>query len=454
MKLNNTFDLTVAAQSMRQVRVPRTHKTVDAVSYEGTDIGSDLQRHYDQRRDLVYAKLGFARGSVTLSVQDHSETLDKIKDSGRRDISGFDLRDIGLTTRFATDYIGDHQLSYGLEMHRQSADSFETKGSIVSIQGPIGDDATYDSTEAYLQDKWVLSDASDLISGIRISNFKLNANRVENPNTGEVMSVNDSWNSITGSMRNNYYLSDNVSVYGGVSQGFRAPNLSDMTSDIEDSVAEKPTVDLEPEQFLQFEIGFKGRSNKLSYNAAIFNTAINNMIVRSPTGNSIDGTPEVAKSNIGKGYIRGIEFDANYTLSASLSAFGMASWQDGAVDQYSDASDSTTLSREPTDRLMPTNITAGLRWTSSSKKVYAEAWAWSMGDADNLSFRDQKDTTRIPAGGTPGFTIFGISGGMKLSDNADWTLALENLTNEDYRVHGSGVNSPGFNVITTFTLSF
>jgi hemoglobin/transferrin/lactoferrin receptor protein len=454
MKLNNTFDLTVAAQSMRQVRVPRTHKTVDAVSYEGTDIGSDLQRHYDQRRDLVYAKLGFARGSVTLSVQDHSETLDKIKDSGRRDISGFDLRDIGLTTRFATDYIGDHQLSYGLEMHRQSADSFETKGSIVSIQGPIGDDATYDSTEAYLQDKWVLSDASDLISGIRISNFKLNANRVENPNTGEVMSVNDSWNSITGSMRNNYYLSDNVSVYGGVSQGFRAPNLSDMTSDIEDSVAEKPTVDLEPEQFLQFEIGFKGRSNKLSYNAAIFNTAINNMIVRSPTGNSIDGTPEVAKSNIGKGYIRGIEFDANYTLSASLSAFGMASWQDGAVDQYSDASDSTTLSREPTDRLMPTNITAGLRWTSSSKKVYAEAWAWSMGDADSLSFRDQKDTTRIPAGGTPGFTIFGISGGMKLSDNADWTLALENLTNEDYRVHGSGVNSPGFNVITTFTLSF
>jgi len=192
----------------------------------------------------------------------------------------------------------------------------------------------------------------------------------------------------------------------------------------------------------------------LSYNAAIFNTAINNMIVRSPTGNSIDGTPEVAKSNIGKGYIRGIEFDANYTLSASLSAFGMASWQDGAVDQYSDASDSTTLSREPTDRLMPTNITAGLRWTSSSKKVYAEAWAWSMGDADSLSFRDQKDTTRIPAGGTPGFTIFGISGGMKLSDNADWTLALENLTNEDYRVHGSGVNSPGFNVITTFTLSF
>jgi hemoglobin/transferrin/lactoferrin receptor protein len=77
-----------------------------------------------------------------------------------------------------------------------------------------------------------------------------------------------------------------------------------------------------------------------------------------------------------------------------------------------------------------------------------------MGDADSLSFRDQKDTTRIPAGGTPGFTIFGISGGMKLSDNADWTLALENLTNEDYRVHGSGVNSPGFNVITTFTLSF
>jgi hemoglobin/transferrin/lactoferrin receptor protein len=461
MKLNDDFDLTVAAQSMRQIDVPRTHKTVDAVSYQGSDVGSELQRDHDQRRDLVYAKLGFDKGSITLSMQDHIESRDRIRTGDRRDIQGFDLRDIGLSARFETGYMGDHQLSYGTEIHRQSADSYKTSGTVsnpfisTSIQGPIGDDATYDSTEAYIQDKWVLSDNSDLISGIRISNFKLSADRVENPNTGAVMNMDGSWNAITGSIRNNYYLSDDVSVYGGISQGFRAPNLSDLTSDIEDSVAEVPTPDLDAENFLQFEVGIKGRTDKLSYNAALYNTAIENMIVRSPTGNLLpDLTPEVAKSNVGKGYIRGVEFDLNYDLTDALSLFGMASWQDGAVDQYADAEDASTLSREPTDRLMPTSMTAGLRWTSASKDFYAEAWAWSMGDADKLSFRDQADTSRIPAGGTPGFTIFGISGGMQLSDNTNWTLALENLTDEDYRIHGSGVNSPGFNVITTFTLSF
>ncbi|MBC8369616.1 MAG: TonB-dependent receptor [Planctomycetes bacterium] len=461
MKLNDDFDLTVAAQSMRQVDVPRTHKTVDAVSFDGTTIGSELQRDHDQRRDLVYAKLGFDKGSVTLSMQDHVEVRDRIRSGDRRDISGFDLRDLGLTARFETDYIGDHKLSYGAEIHRQSADSFKTSGTVanpyssVSIQGPLGDDATYNSTEVYLQDKWLLSDSIDLIAGVRVSNFELNADRVENPNTGAVMNMNGSWNAVTSSLRNNYYLSDDVSVYGGISQGFRAPNLSDMTSDIEDSVAEVPTPDLDAEKFLQFEVGIKGRTNNLSYNAALYNTAIDNMIVRSPTGNLLTGgTPEVAKSNVGEGYIRGVEFDVNYNLTHGLALFGMASWQDGAVDQYADAEDSSSLSREPTDRLMPTSITTGLRWTSNSDDFYAEAWAWSMGDADKLSFRDQTDTSRIPDGGTPGFTIFGVSGGMKLSDNADWTLALENLTDQDYRIHGSGVNSPGFNVITTFTLSF
>jgi hemoglobin/transferrin/lactoferrin receptor protein len=461
MALNDDFDLTLAVQSMRQMDVPRTHKTLDAVSYEGTTVGSELQREHDQRRDLVYAKLGFSQGVIIFSVQDHIEVRDRIRSGDRRDIQGFDLRDIGLSARFESDFYGDHQFSYGTEIHRQSADSFKTSGTVnnpyssVSIQGPIGDDATYDSTEAYVQDKWFIDDDIDLITGVRVSNFQLNAERVENPNTGGVMNVKGSWNAITASIRNNYYLTEDVSVYGGISQGFRAPNLSDMTSDIEDSVAEVPTPNLDPEKFLQFEIGLKGRSHKLTYNAAIYNTAINNMIVRSPTGNVLpDLTPEVSKSNVGEGYIRGIELDFNYSFNAAISVFGMASWQDGAVDQYADATDASTISREPTDRLMPTNVTTGIRWTSSSKDLYAEAWIWSMGDGDKLSFRDMTDTSRVPAGGTPAFTIYGIRCGMKISDNTDWALALENLSNEDYRVHGSGVNSPGFNVITSFTLSF
>ena len=34
------------------------------------------------------------------------------------------------------------------------------------------------------------------------------------------------------------------------------------------------------------------------------------------------------------------------------------------------------------------------------------------------------------------------------------TAALENLTDEDYRIHGSGTNEPGFNAVLGVTVKF
>ena len=38
-------------------------------------------------------------------------------------------------------------------------------------------------------------------------------------------------------------------------------------------------------------------------------------------------------------------------------------------------------------------------------------------------------------------------GGWNVNENVTFTRGLENLTDEDYRVHGSGVNEPGINAI-------
>ncbi|MFT5125307.1 MAG: hemoglobin/transferrin/lactoferrin receptor protein, partial [Verrucomicrobiales bacterium] len=40
-----------------------------------------------------------------------------------------------------------------------------------------------------------------------------------------------------------------------------------------------------------------------------------------------------------------------------------------------------------------------------------------------------------------------LRGGCRLSDQLNLTLALENIGDENYRVHGSGLNEPGRNAI-------
>ena len=68
-------------------------------------------------------------------------------------------------------------------------------------------------------------------------------------------------------------------------------------------------------------------------------------------------------------------------------------------------------------------------------------------EADELSTRDASDTQRIPPDGTPGYAILTVRSGWKLMDTLLLSASVENLTNEDYRIHGSGQNEPGTNVV-------
>jgi len=457
---------TTAGQTVRQTNVPRTHKTIFAVPYAGTSVGSELQRDQDQRRDLFYSRVSWGRGGgwiekgeVTLSYQRNKEIRDRIRTGARRDLQGFDLNDIGLTARFESEAKGSGIWSWGTEIHRQTANSFRDNfvaGTFTgsAIQGAIGDDSTYDSAALYLQNEMFLHDDVSLIPGLRASWFSLDSNRVDNPSlTGPaVLQLNESWTALTGSLRSVWFLEEETTVYAGLSQGFRAPNLSDLTSLDATSAVETPSPDLQPEKYIQFEIGSKGRSGRWNWQSSVYQTWINDMIVQSPTGALIGGTPEVQKSNAGDGWVHGIEVDLGMEITPQWSAFANASWINGKVDQVQ--LPSGTTSREPLSRLAPLQGTTGIRWQQNQGAWWGEAWMWAVDNQDKLALRDVTDSSRIPAGGTPGFTIFGLSGGVKINENTRWSLSLENLGDKNYRVHGSGLNGPGFNIVSTVELNF
>ena len=57
-------------------------------------------------------------------------------------------------------------------------------------------------------------------------------------------------------------------------------------------------------------------------------------------------------------------------------------------------------------------------------------------------------------GGTPSYLVLHARAGLNLGERTEVTLGLENLTDEDYRFHGSGSNQPGFGVLLAVSHTF
>ena len=308
-----------------------------------------------------------------------------------------------------------------------------------------------------MQDTIHLFDGSlDVIPGIRYNYCTANANKVKDPVSGNQISVDGDWDAVVGSLRLLYPLTDDRHhvAFAGISQGFRAPNLSDLTRlDIARSgELETPVSDLDPERFIAYEAGIKSRFDKLSASLTYYYTTIDSMIVRAPTGVIIEELVEVTKKNSGDGYIHGIELAGDYSISRTLSAHLSACWMYGKVDAY--PTSSAIEQEDYTSRLMPPTAAAGLRWQTENEKYWIEVVCDMAAKADKLSAEDERDTQRIPRGGTPGYAVFTARTGSRITDSLSLSLAAENIMDEDYRIHGSGLNEPGRNFVLTANYMF
>jgi hemoglobin/transferrin/lactoferrin receptor protein len=265
-------------------------------------------------------------------------------------------------------------------------------------------------------------------------------------------SLSDSWNAFTGSARFRLDLTSDWNLFGGVSQGFRAPNLSDLTAfDISRSgEREVPSPGLDPEYYTAFEFGTKARVFGLNLTAAYFHTLVDDQISRFPTGQTLDGEPVVQRANIGDGFIHGVELGANCPLPQGFTAFGNLTWSEGRID----AATGPKIAAAPASRIQPLTGLLGLRWSLPGGGFWLETTAELARHQDRLSPGDINDTQRIPPGGTRGYQVYAVRAGWKPTDRIQLLAAVENFTNEDYRFLGSGTNEPGTNVILSTKIQF
>ncbi len=466
---NRSWTATVAWQHVDQNDAPRTEQTVDSVPYLGTVAGDELRRDHDQERDLAYARLAYAnccgpirRGHVTAFWQNHWENRDRLRTAGRLDFTGFDLNQYGLQLQLESPFLFG-TLVYGAEWTRETVDSWKHNflngvATFSEVQGPLGDDATYDTAAVYAEAHLPFR-CFDVYAGVRFNYVAADADRVDNqavagadPATpGNIIGVSKDWTSVVGSVRVVKDLDPRWNVYAGASQGFRAPTLSDLTAVDSTSVVETPAPDLEPEKFLALEVGLKTQQRRLRGAVAAWATLFDDTIVRSPTGNLIDGIPEVRKDNVGDGYAFGLELEAAWEFVPCWTLLGTASWMDGKVDALDSGGD---VVREPIDRLKPLTWLLGVRHEGRGGRWWVQGEWVHSDDADRLSLRDETDTRRIPPNGTPGHDVLNLRAGMTVNRKTHVSVSLENLLDETYRIHGSGVNEPGFNVVFALEVGF
>ncbi len=438
----------------------RTHSTIYGASWEGTTVGSDLKRAFDQGRDLDYLQYhaealpGFVEEmhfSVSYHRQDEIEN--RIRSTGIQELQTVDVQTLGLSAQFQSPSPVGCWV-YGAEYYHDwvgtSFRRYDATGNIIQVrvQGPVADDATYDLVGAYIEDQIPLAnDQLQLILGGRYTHAQVDANRVRDPSTGATFSLGDSWDNVVGSARLLYKLDaeDHSALFVGASQGFRAPNLSDLTRWDADWGLEIPSPGLDPEQYLSLEAGARVRYERVAAEATFFHTFIDDMIVRIPNGQTNGGVPVVAKQNSGEGYVQGVELSGSVALHRDWTLWGNFTWMEGEVE--SPLAVGGPVETSYLSRLMPLTVNSGLRWQHPKWSVWAEFAATFAADADKLAPNDRLDTQRIPPGGTPAYAVYHLRAGWNPCRFATISAALENLTDADYRIHGSGVNEPGRNLI-------
>ncbi len=344
--------ITLAHYYVNQDAVSRWHRTLDNPGWtHGSHVaapGKWTEDTYDQERSMTYlryagenplANAAIKRWSATLSYQtsDDSEFQNRVPDKPASDTGVLRGSDIDLETTgvdlVLESPVGPGSLVYGLDFYHDEVDSSGYKSDALggprSESLPIADDSEYDLFGAYAQYLWKPVDQFELTAGARYTYAEASLGRFAG---GE--NESRSWDDVVGSLRGIYSLNTCWSVYGGISQAFRAPNLDDLSGNLtaKSTSTALGNINVDPEKFLTYEIGTRHHTETTSLNLAAFYTDVDDLIVNAFTDNTL--ATSIA-TNAGSGYVYGVELEGAWRFQPQWTVSGFAAWQDGRTESPS-----------------------------------------------------------------------------------------------------------------------
>lgn len=439
--LSENIQLTVANQFLQQKNVPVYHKVVlENFAVNEMDI---------QQRLLSYARMNilgkssvFKETEITLSFQQSIEGRSSRKNGSssslRKERDG--IKTMGFTADVFSEFNKIWTANSGIELYYDNVGStrkdINIQTSVSSnLRGLYPDDSRYGNYSLYsLQHlsygKWIAD------AGLRFNTFNIHINDTTLGN------VKISPSALVVNTALMYQLGKNQTVYAVFSSGYRAPNVDDMgTLGIVDFRYEVPASDLKPEKSQHTELGYKFQTKRLSGTIAVYYMHLTNLITRVKIdGQMISGYQVYQKENTESAYIKGFETELNWGVLKNLNVAGSVAYAYGQ----------SLNKKEPLRRIPPFN--GRLMSMYRNKKWHTAAELQFASDQKRLAQGD-KDDNRIPKGGTPGWKIFNLFGGYKFSI-VQLNAGIQNIFNEDYRTHGSGINAVGRSAWLSVNLNF
>jgi hemoglobin/transferrin/lactoferrin receptor protein len=428
--LKENMQLTLASQFLNQSHVPIYHK-VTLENYA-------INEFQPQQRLMNYARINiqgtkkiFDQVKFIASWQQNTENTTAQKNNSvlvQQDNNR--VNTLGFVTDVTSNFSKIWSANSGIEYYHDNVSSSrfvttsDNSAPPIEKRGLYPDDSKYGNFSVYslhhfTLNNWVID------GGIRFNAFNI---KIDDKDLGEVKITPEALVFNVGAM---YNLNSANHLYGTISNGFRAPNIDDMgTLGIVDFRYEIPAYDLEPEKSMNFETGYKLSLPKFQANIAGYYMDLNQLITRVKVeGEFVDGYQVYKKENVEEAFITGGEAAFLWKVIPNLDLNGSISYTYGQ----------NVTKDEPLRRIPPLNGKVGTTW--SRGKFFVSGELLFAGMQDRLAEGDKSDN-RIPEGGTPGWEVVNLFAGYQWSFVKIKT-GFENIFNEDYRTHGSGINGVG-----------
>lgn len=412
-------------------------------------------------------------GSSQLKVGSAPSTTTRIEDT-------VDTFGVG---GLASSLLGErYRLTYGFDLY---SDRIVSKQLLpkASPWGRYPDGSTAWDVSGFVQGEAMLTKKTLLTLGANATYYSINTDlSLRDPSFGKLQKAGSA---TTGVASLSHELLPGLRAYGSVGQGFRAPSLDDLAAvQVTNQGINAPSPDVEPEKSLNLEAGIKWSHPRFGGNLTVYQNSLEGLMVTRPVesvyGSSLPKLYQDLKAhypqltitvldNLDRARVRGVELDVYVVPMERVTLYALGSAMRGDVLELDGkAPDPAKPWEANIRREMPPNGTVGVRWEPA--RFWMEGFVRGMAKASRLSAADINDP-RIPGytrkpeevawegrnainAGTPGWFTVNLRGGTQIADTTRLAVALENALNRRYRIHTSGVDAPGRNIVVSLESRF
>ncbi|MEM6597280.1 MAG: TonB-dependent hemoglobin/transferrin/lactoferrin family receptor [Cyanobacteria bacterium P01_C01_bin.69] len=336
----------------------------------------------------------------------------------------------------------EHQLTYGLDISNTFNARPRDRTQIdiatgVQTQTAIPDNfPTKDFPDSntfriglYLQDEIEIPSARvSIIPGLRYDYYNLSVDSDEDFERNGAVAADFNDGALSPNLAVVYQPTDEVSLYGRYSRGFRAPLYNEVNSGFTNQIfgyRTLPNPDLNAETSNSFEIGVRGTYPQFDFGLTGFYNRYNDFIdFQLVDTEQINGRPfsVFQNVNINEAETYGVEANAEYRFSPEsygFSLLGSVAWTLG----------NDLTSGQPLSTVDPIEAVLGLRYRAPEERWGAELITTLVGTARGDGFEAEPGQEAFVPGG---YGVFDLIGYYRLDSGIAFNLGLFNLLDSDY----------------------